>query len=111
VATKPTKQAASFLPPAKIGQVYIVIEYKGFEFRGTGHAAPTALAVNWGGWQHHWVVPPMPGAIRGFVLKLNHAANDSVLLDVATDGVLLVGPMQGDAPPEWSSPEYQQVKW
>jgi hypothetical protein len=111
VASKPSQQSATFVPPAKIGEVYIVVSYRGFEFRGTGHAAPTTLAVDWGGWQHHWVVPPTAGATHGFVLKLNHTAKDSVPLDVATDGVLLVGPVQGDPPPEWSSPDYQQIKW
>ena len=57
------------------------------------------------------MIPPTAGATHGFVLKLNHTAKDSVPLDVATDGVLLVGPVQGDPPPEWSLRTTGKVKW
>jgi len=72
--------------------------------------SPTSIAVGWGGWHPHGLVPPAAGK-SGFVLKLHHVATDSVPLLIATDGNITTGPSQGRPPPEWTDPAYQPIQW
>jgi hypothetical protein len=97
------KQAETFVPQPMVGEVYVAVDYN----KQAGHPIATSIAAVWGGWQHHAVTVPAPGA-RGFVLKLHHATADSVPLLVATDGAIVAGPMQS-AP--LRLPGYAQIQW
>jgi hypothetical protein len=112
---EPSKQTAAFIPPPAIGEIYTVVEYKqtgrpAHPWQRGSANAPTSIAVGWGGWHPHGLVPPAAGK-SGFVLKLHHVATDSVPLLIATDGNITTGPSQGRPPPEWTDPAYQPIQW
>jgi hypothetical protein len=98
------KQTASFIPPASVGEIYVLVDYAKSI---TGQPLPTKFAVVWGTWQHHDVISPAPGA-RGFALRLRHVNPDAVPLLIATTGVISWGPVHGARPPV---PGYSLVAW
>jgi hypothetical protein len=77
-----------------------VVKYKG----SFAHPMKTNVKINWGGWSHSEDVSPptfaMPNNIpEGFVIRLTHRKNDSVAVDVSTDGNIR-NVYQGDPPSE-----------
>jgi hypothetical protein len=104
-ANRAPRRSATFVPPAAVGQVFAIFEYK-----NTGQPAPTNVALTWGGWRRQGVITPPAGA-RGFVVRLRHVNPDSVSLTFTTDGSIAAGPWQGAPPPAWTAPGYQQVPW
>jgi hypothetical protein len=82
-------QAATFVPPPTVGEIYLAVDYK----QQGGRPVATNIAATWGSWKQHAVATPVPGA-RGFVLTLSHSVADTVPLFVATDGAIVSGPMQ-----------------
>lgn len=105
------RTAATYVPAPVVGDIFIVFKY----LSGDPHAerpVATSVAVEWGGWTHHGVILPPPGAVsHGFVIKLRHRNADTVPLNVATDGAMVVGPTQGPPPAELTAPGYQTLAW
>ena len=102
----------SYTPPARKGYVYIVIRYKSL----TGQ--DTNVSVRWGGYSRSGRFTParalLPGRgiPSGFVLRLEHKKNDSIPIDVETDGRILSIAQSDQPPSEWSNKaDYKQETW
>ena len=99
----------SYQPPARPGYIYMVVRYA-----DAGDVpGPTAVTVTWGAWRGtaSFVPPPPAGADSGVVIRLTHHKADSVPLTVDTNGRIVLGPYQGDAPAQWRHEDYRSEAW
>jgi hypothetical protein len=94
---------ARYTPPPETGFVWTVVNYA----RAGGEAQHTSVTVNWDRPRKTIIVPRPSYASTcrtstpsGFVLRLRHANTASVPLTLTTNGTIVRGPYQGEAPPE-----------
>src|SRR4051794_26791081 len=100
-----------FTPPAQRGKVYIVVR-----FTGAASIVPKNVQakVVWGSWNQTGSFNSGGGRVpkEGFVIRLNHAKNDSVQLTVTTSGETSIERIsQGEPPSEWSNGNYNTASW
>jgi hypothetical protein len=93
----------TYVPPAEPGYVYTVIRH--------APVPPTGVAVQWGRWRQSARYQPEAAGEAGVVLRLRHARWDRFPLTVRTSGRIEAGPLQGEAPAQWSDPRYRKVVW
>jgi hypothetical protein len=93
-----------------VGDIWVVIKYKSL----TGAAEKTDVKVQWGAQSLSRSVSP-PTCFKdfpqGFVLRMPHKKADSVKLTLTTTGSILVKPIQGPAPSQWTAKCWTQVVW
>jgi hypothetical protein len=103
----------NYRPPAETGYIYTVILYKRTALR----TETTSVSVRWGAYNRSGSVTPpqiLPGralSAKGFVLRLRHSKNDSVPLNLDTNGRITTGPYQGSPPAEWNNGDYRHIEW
>lgn len=102
----------TWTPPAQVGDVYTVIDYR----RSFGTTQATSVSVAWGTFNKSATISaPLDSCSQavhsGFVLKLRHLKADSIPLTLTTNGTILMGPYQGSAPAQWSAPCYKRIQW
>lgn len=100
-----------YTPPPEKGYVYIVIEFKGQFPRKQS----TNVSISWGRWSKNKTVNPktfvLPNNIpEGFVILLRHTKNDSIPIEVNTNGKILTI-YQGNPPSQWDKKGWSQEKW
>jgi len=104
---------ATYTPPPETGHIWTVINYR---MQG-GKNQPTSVNVTWDRPRRTILVPGPSYASpcqrstpAGFVLRLRHSSSDSVPLTITTNGTIVRGPYQGEAPPETIHACYKLVK-
>ncbi len=97
-----------YTPPTEKGTVYIVIKY-----RQTAGPQPTKVTISWGGWKlNETFDPPKTQMLagnccpEGFVIVLKHKKNDSIPIDINTNGNIR-DVYQGNAPAECNQSGYK----
>ena len=104
---------ATYTPPPETGHIWTVINYR---MQG-GRNQPTSVNVTWDR-PRPQVIVPGPGYANscatstpaGFVFRLRHNDSSSVPLTINTNGTIIRGPYQGEAPPEVLAACYKLVK-
>lgn len=105
--------SAKYTPPAETGMIWTVINYR----TDARRAEHTSVSVTFGDANRTIIMAP-PGygnpcaqtSPSGFVLRLRHSTPDPTPLTLSTDGTIVRGPYQGDAPPELLHVCYKLVK-
>jgi hypothetical protein len=102
---------ASFTPPPQDGTIFAVVNYE----RSSGANQTTSITVAWGSARRTEIVGRPYGNCAsatpaGFVLMVRHFDNSSVPFEISTNGTIVRGPYQGEAPPEISHACYKFVK-
>lgn len=103
--------SSRYTPPAEKGDIYIVIEFKGQFPR----KQPTSVNISWGNWSRNRTVNPksfvLPNNIpEGFVIHLRHTKNDSIPIEVSTEG-RIISIYQGNPPSQWNKKGWSQENW
>ena len=102
---------ARFTPPPQSGDIFAVVNFA----RTSGANTSTSITVNWGAAHRTETVTRPYGTCTtsspaGIVLLVRHFDNASVPFEVVTNGTIVRGPYQGEAPPEISHACYKFVK-
>jgi hypothetical protein len=102
---------ASFTPPPQSGNIFAVVNYA----RSSGTNQTTSITVHWGQTTRtETVVRPYGNCSSttpaGFVLLVRHFDSSSVPFEISTNGTIVRGPYQGEAPAEISHACYKFVK-
>jgi hypothetical protein len=102
---------ARFTPPPQSGNIFAVVNYA----RSSGTNQTTSITVHWGqATRTETVVRPYGNCSTatpaGFVLLVRHFDTASVPFEISTNGTIVSGPYQGEAPPEISHACYKFVK-
>jgi hypothetical protein len=104
---------ATYTPPPETGHIWTVINYK----MVGGRNQSTSVNVQWDRPRRTIIVPGPSYASpcrtstpAGFVLRLRHSTADSVPMTINTNGTVIRGPYQGEAPPEALHACYTLVK-
>jgi hypothetical protein len=102
---------ARFTPPPQPGDIFAVVNYA----RASGANQMTSITVSWGQARRTETLARPYGNCSavtpaGFVLLVRHFDNASVPFEIATNGTIVRGPYQGEAPPEISHACYKFVK-
>lgn len=105
--------AAAYTPPPETGHIWTVINYK----MVGGRNQTTSVNVKWDRPRKtinvagpSYASPCRTSTPAGFVLRLRHSTADSVPLTINTNGTVIRGPYQGEAPPEALHACYKLVK-
>ena len=101
---------ARFTPPAQPGNIFAVVNYD----RDSGANQITSITVTWGQSRMTKTVARPYGACSsaspaGFVLLVRNGG-DTRPFEIATNGMIVRGPYQGEAPAEISHACYKFVK-
>jgi hypothetical protein len=102
--------STTWTPPAEKGTIYIFIKY-----RTTFGPQPTKVSIFWGNWNLNETFNPpkqlmTPGNCcpEGFIIVLKHKKNDSIPININTNGTIERNKIyQGAAPLECNSAEYK----
>lgn len=102
---------ARFTPPRHEGTIFAVVNYD----RSSGANQITSIDVTWGQAHRREVVNHPYGncaaaSPAGFVLMVRNFGADGRPFEITTNGTIVRGPYQGEAPPEISHACYKLVK-
>jgi hypothetical protein len=102
---------ASFTPPPQDGMIFAVVNFD----RASGENQPTSITVTWGQARRTETVGRPYGNCAsatpaGFVLMVRLFDTATVPFEISTNGRIVRGPYQGEAPPEISHACYKFLK-
>ena len=103
--------SASFTPPPQSGDIFAVVNFD----RSGGANRITTITVDWGSAHRiERVTQPYGNCASaspaGFVLMVRNFGLRSAPFQITTNGTIVRGPYQGEAPPEISHACYKFVK-